>query len=120
MFVILIFISLAMHNMSGQAPSMQSRGMNFASSVNLPDLPENHNEVMKSEIIGMDSKQNKRTHTQQSQRKPTFDEVEKGIKEYQEIQESMKELDDFDRKFGNIKSKVGYPRINLKADLKIK
>lgn len=109
-----------MQNISAQAPSMQGRGMHFSSSINLPDLPDNQNDIVKSEVLGMDSKQNKRTQTQQSQRKPTFEEVENGRREYQEIQESMKELDDFDRKFGNIKSKVGYPRINLKSDLKIK
>ena len=94
--------------------------MHFSSSVNLPDLPDHQNEVVRSGIMGMESRQNKRTHTQQSQRKPTFQDIEKGRKEYEEIKESMKELDDFDRKFGNIKSKVGYPRINLKADLKLK
>jgi hypothetical protein len=39
-------------------------------------------------------------------------------KEIEEIQESMKEMDDFDQKYGSKKSKVGYPRITLKADLK--
>ena len=107
--------------MSGQAPSMQGKGMHFSSSVNLPNLPDNNqNETAKSGVMGMDSKLNKRTHTQQSQRRPTFEEIEKGRNEYEEIKESMKELNDFDRKFGNIKSKVGYPRINLKADLKLK
>lgn len=39
-------------------------------------------------------------------------------KEIEEIQESMKEMDNFDEKYGSKKSKVGYPRITLKSDLK--
>jgi hypothetical protein len=39
-------------------------------------------------------------------------------KEMEEIQESMKQMDAFDEKYGSVKSKVGYPRIALKSDLK--
>ena len=52
------------------------------------------------------------------QRNYSFKHMENERKEIEEVQESMKEMDDFDRKYGSVKSKVGYPRIALKSDLK--
>jgi hypothetical protein len=43
---------------------------------------------------------------------------EKEQKEVAEIQESMKQMDDFDKKYGDHKGRPGYPRIALKSDLK--
>ena len=87
--------------------------MQFSASVNLPDNKPPNDDQFRSTMSSMTRK----THHSQVRkfRQKHFEEEQREI---QEIQESMKQLDDFDQRYGSVKSKVGYPKVALKSDLK--
>jgi hypothetical protein len=83
------------------------------------DLPAVDEENMKSGLSAIGSRQPSRARTTYMQTRDLPSKLlEQERREIEEIQESMKEMNDFDKKFGSVKSKVGYPRIALKSDLK--
>lgn len=92
----------------------------FSASMNLPGSKDTPDDQMKSTMTSFGTKSMTRARTQYSQHRigKTSD-FEQERREIEEIQESMKALDAFDKKYGSVKSKVGYPRVALKSDLKV-
>lgn len=83
------------------------------------DLPAVEEENLKQGFSTLGSRQQSRARTTYMQTRDMPSRLlEQERREIEEIQESMKEMNDFDRKFGSVKSKVGYPGIALKSDLK--
>ena len=107
--------------MSGQLKSTMNEGAgeSFPVPINLP-LPQENKGANYNSMSSFGSKPKTRAQTHYGHRQSLYSkELEEERREIEEIQESMKQMDEFDKKYGSVKSKVGYPRVALKADLKI-